>query len=533
MSVTLTSQPAPLSFVRNHNAFRFAVSAAASQGSTARYSLFVSSSFPSGGTVTISLNGRSLTFTRRDVIISPSPFAWTSVDELRQLLASNFYLADLFSVADPDPSDSDSSFYLVARQPGLIQLSFSSSASRTFFRLVQADPGADPQTLPNYSILARFLVDGFQPTPWLSFFPSGGSLSIPTDILAGFFPAPDLPAPGSDFALQLLSASILSYRLQWCESYGDSPLARLVSTSPSLLALPGELAQASADSNLPDWNDLDPSRPISSNGRFWLRVIGEDTRSSLDIPLHSPHFLYLFALDSAQPASASLSVNPQVRFSLSDGSSLSLNLPALSLANGALYRLPVGPDVILPLLPDSSPSPLYYSIHLFHPNGTCAFRRSYHPVPSHFFRHTLLLQNKYGLLSAFSPMSVAAATVVEGDKYRLQHRLGFSISSASQLFTATSQMLRRSEAAALSASLAAPHAFARVGSQWLPIAIVPDSFTAFDESQDLVQLSFSFYFVLNQLDNLAVPLSDNTSHAILLTEDGFALTQENNAPLSV
>ena len=205
----------------------------------------------------------------------------------------------------------------------------------------------------------------------------------------------------------------------------------------------------------------------------------------------------------------------------------------IHLANGTLYRLPVGPDVILPLLPDSSLSPLYYSIHLFHPDGTCAFRRSYHPVPSHFFRHTLLLQNKYGLLSAFSPMSVAAATVVEGDKYRLQHRLGFSISSASQLFTATSQMLRRSEAAALSASLAAPHAFARVGSQWLPIAIVPDSFTAFDESQDLVQLSFSFYFVLDQLDNLAVPLSDNISHAILLTEDGFALTQENNAPLSI
>lgn len=517
MSITLESIPQSPNFLGNKPEFRLRC-ANASGGTTARFGILLTNLFPVGKAITVTIGQQQLRFAKTSFVLDVN-YGWVTTSELRDAIANNYYLADLITVEDAPASDTSASFYIVGRSVGQLGLAVTADTSTGIS--ISGQDGTDPAAPLNYSAVVRFETSQGD-TPWVRLSPSAGLVSISAEMLRSMVPAPTLP-PVSEVLEPQPLPDLISARLRYAEAFGSSPLVQKLRTTPSVQFFPGALTEPFSEQLLPDWFDENPAIPLASDSHFVLRVIGEDSGASFSLPRQARRHLNLFSLNTAEDRTATYQVQMAVSAHLSSDERQTTT-HTFTLANGVLYRLPISP-AILGIAPDVR----CYDLSLYNPNGTLAFSQTYflnsRPTANHF-----LLQDRYGLLSAFTSVKVVRSASFEADQVSVNGRLLSDIAARTEAFSATLPPLSRSEASRLALAIGGQYAYILSNDQWQRIVIEPTSVVYRDADTNIYNVTFNFAFAKNQVSNIASVNTSQFSPAVvdnaILTDDGRVLTTE-------
>lgn len=351
-------------------------------------------------------------------------------------------------------------------------------------------------TLENYAIAARVkvwvnnnnAVSEYQSEVMVLHPDSLGYVRIPLDLLNGFAPQPDLP-DGQTFSL--LTNAVLKYQVQYAQMHGSpTPTVRTWHSDSIRFAVIGEVAERYARLNMPDWNS-GMVRPIAnSNNLFW--IIGEDTEKTVSVRRSQSSYLYgLWYRDSG--SASTLTVTETVVITSASGTTS--NTYSLSATNGSVYRLDVSPKAV------GAENALYYTVTVIASGGK--WSRTYILAPDGYNDRYLLLQNKYGVLIPWVCPELKRELVLEAETVKVGRLHYADQTDAYEKYTAMMPMMTHADAERLARCLGQRYHYIKSGYAWLRIVVEPESYTVRDDSESMVQVSFSFRYTENQQENMS------------------------------
>lgn len=521
--IEIVQQPRYVSFAGDRGRYGVACSDISTGGSVAHYGISVQdSAFAVGKSITVTLNGMPLVFTRCNSGEATGPYEWDTVARLREVLGENLYISDLFTTERSEVSYVN--FWLVARGVGAIDIAFTSDATPPGFNCY-AEPGEDASRKANYNVQACFDFGGTR-SQWLHYTPHGDSVVIGTDLLKGYFGEPGLPGRGEGYGAREQTDALLRYRLSIYEAYGVIPVAGLHTVGGWRLLMRGETVEKYALEGVPDWKDEHQGAQIGG-GR--LRVIGSDTRKKCEVRRNQAEYIYLFWGDESGTAEAK-TVTGVLRQWMADGTESETALPELSIAGNKVYRVAVGPSAV-----GVASGAAGYEIELRY-NDRAVWRREWEVMPSYYYEHQLLLMDRYGLMRTWMAQYVKRSVAFEADEVLNEGRRLYDVTDRVEEFTAVGAKMRVEEAQRMAQSYGGDFAYIWANGQWCRISVKPGSVTVEDEGGGMAQVTLEFVFMANKRNNIGrveVQQRGNVVDGALLTEDGFYIMTENGEFITI
>lgn len=315
---------------------------------------------------------------------------------------------------------------------------------------------------------------------------SDNCISINTDVLRSLFPQPDIPPIDTSVnTWSVLTNAMLKYRLCFGEMWGeDIPLMQNWQSHDWKFGFCGEEAERFAQVDLADWAWLD-SQINGDPGIFW--IIGEDHGKTVRVRRSQAEYLYGFWYDSSSATSTTRTVVLTV-----SGNGVSQTVVKQAL-NGTVYRIPVGPLAL------GATSELSYEVAI--KCGDHHWQRTFVVIPDAFEQKEFVLQNKYGFLQSVVVPEVKRVVTTEADELSIERRRYLNV-TPSEEYVARASSLSKAEARRIAQCLEGKYHYMKNGEAWLRISIEADSFTIFDDAEDLVRLEWKFRFVENQAENV-------------------------------
>ena len=528
--VTLELQPRYVTFAGDRGKYGMVCSGLSRGGRAAKYGIGVHDPFFEYGKVfAMTLNGMTLTFTRvseaEQATDGQEAYQWDSVTQLRQRMAANLYISELFDFGGIAPGEQNLNFWLLAKKKGKLDVSLWSDAV-AYGYTIQETTGVDEVALENYNIQTAFVLADGTKSQWLHYMPVGDRVTIGTDLLKGYFGEPVLPGRGESYAAREQVDALLKYQLRYYECYGAVPMAYGQNFGDWKLLLRGETVEKYALEGVPDWRDEHQGAQIGG-GR--MRVIGSDTRKKCEVRRNQAEYIYLFWGDESGEAEAK-TVTGVVRQWFADGSETETALPELSIAGNKVYRVAVGPSAV-----GVESAAAGYEIELSY-NDRVVWRREWEVMPSFYYEHQFLLMDRYGLLRTWMAQYVTRSVAFEADEVLNEGRRYYDVTDRAEEFTAVGAKMRIEEAQRIAQSYGSEWSYIWANRQWCRVAIKPGSVTVEDEGNGMAQVTLEFVFVANKRNNIGrveVQQRGNVVDGGLLTEDGFYIMAENGEFITI
>lgn len=520
MSINITRTPQPIAFAGCTNVFEVTSSGHTTAGtqSLLRFSIDLAEATP-GDKVFLSIDSITITYLY-DSSTSPvddpaigSAYRFTTALQLFNAIFSSYYLSGFTILANT--ASGNIAVEIRSNQPNGARVDITSQGN--IIRQPISTSGSAPKALPNYRVAARYLVNDAIYTPWIFFTPVGDITTIDTSILSPYLPAPSIPSQVDTFQLYQLPSPYITCALQVAEYYGDSPVFQQQLQTDHFRLLPGELAQAHADSLFPDWHDAQPYQSILARPV----VIGSHNASSS--PLYLSQVDYLYIASFSEPATLTATIH---LFSSSPEPLIYTH--TLAIPSGTIQALPINP-----LLMGAADIHRTILLTIADASGTVIYTHTYAIQPSSPRTPQLYIADKYGLLRSFIPATMQRNVSFQADTLTLRQSRTQAVTSRLATLTLTSQPLPPHQADALADSLAFDRAYLHAGSSLYPVHVSPATFEPSTTARNLSSVVFDIFVQSRQLHPIPYALPATVPSPIpdfaLLTELGEALATESGS----
>ena len=523
--VTLEQEPRYVGFAGDRGRYGMVCSNLSYGGRAARYGVGISNeNFRLGQTLYVELNGMTLPYRRVLSVEWMSVYEWDTVERLKQLLAENLYIGELFTVDAPESADLVS-FWLTAKHVGEMDMRVWSDADAGGCWIATI-AGVNATTRENYTIQTAYELGDGRRSPWLHYTPVGDRVTIGTELLKSYYGVPVLPGRGESYGAREQGDALLTYRLRYYECYGAVPIAYGQNTGAWKVLLRGETVEKYALEGVPDWRDEHQGAQVGG-GR--IRVLGSDTRKKCEVRRNQAEYIYLFWGDESGTAEAK-TVTGVLRQWFPDGTESETALPELSIAGNRVYRVAVGPSAV-----GVASGAAGYEIELRY-NDRAVWRREWEVMPSFYYEHQLLLMDRYGLMRTWMAQYVKRSVAFEADEVLNEGRRLYDVTDRVEEFVAVGAKMRTEEAQRMAQSYGGDFAYIWANGQWCRISIKPGSVTVEDEGGGMAQVELDFVFVANKRNNIGrveVQQRGGVVDGGLLTENGFYIMTENGEIITI
>ena len=504
MSVTLTNEPFAFGWAKNNNSYRLTCNNVASIGSACNYRFVFAGSLPSNGKhIVLCVDGNEIVFTFGN---NGGSYDIPSLNQIGYKMARCFYVTELFSATSNTAVATGTKYLnLSGLTAGFhdVQIYTTDADGRRdggeedLVTVQVASPGSDTRLKENYAVntIIEVVVNNNNVVTThkgnFNFYPNeDGIVDIPLDIVGSLVPQPDIPSTSED-DVALLTNALVKYRISYGEMWGEVPQVQNMTTGEWKYAIAGEVAERFSRLNLPDWKAGNTSQIINGGNILW--VIGEDTATTIRTATSKQEFLYILLYNSSFSIGASRSVYMDIYTPNNNGAEVLSETKTISIANGNVYRIPVGPAVI-------GVDGGYYRIVLR--SATSNWSRIYIVEDGCEDAVNVLLQNKYGFLQSYQFHDVKREISKESEEYVVGKRRYIGAKDVAETYKLRSRLMSVDESKRLASCLPQQYHYIQCNSGWIRATLEDGSFVVRNDEDGMVTVELSMRFVDNQVENM-------------------------------
>jgi len=506
MSATIIESPLFLDFTNNAIKFRLSGTPTAVIGNKA-VSKYKISTFPRANyNITVKYGTKQFLFYIRNTTTAQNEpyeiylYSTTAQKkaELIKKIAQNYYIEKDYSVTVSDTLEITFS----ARQNGGEDVVLQTNDSAANITLLSQTTGIAKTEKAGYKLFAKLEVtrltagSGTVQTPEiLLHLDTNNKASLPLTLLRSYFSGVDTPMMSQKFAAYLLKYVMIKYRLVYSD-YFDG-LVQVLKYSEEKYLLNGKISEQSRGHSIPDW-----SCPMGEGKNLYAferpRSYGSSSGLTLKSYTDCPQYAYFMFFNNKVPNNTTSQLQFSINIRNEDGSTKSgINPGTLTLTNYSIVRVPLSVKALS--LTNHSTQILTYTVRAYHLSKTTeVWTRTFLMQEKPFFAKEFLLQNKYGVLESFFVENEMIEKTVDGEQVIYDNKTEIDVQDISTTFTARTGNKSEFEMKLLGEALENKHHYKIVNNTLLPITILPDTLTIFDEGEELQSAEFQYVFKISE-----------------------------------
>ena len=422
--------------------------------------------------------------------------------ELIKKIAENYYISKDFEVSISE----DLEMIFTSRTLGAPNVTLSTTDPQAILTNVSHVAGIEKIDKKNYKVFARFEITRYvNGTVQQSFTPeilltpdTDNKVFLYLNILRPYFSQIDIPLIDELFGGTVLQYATLKYRLIFSDYFDDK--VQVLKYSDYAFVVAGKLSEMQRSLNLPDW-------ATQMNGNNKLSHLptpinyGCDTDLTVKTFAQMPQYVYFMLFNINKNGNYSSQLAFRVDILNSDGSRIDdIELPTLEVSNYNIIRVAVSCGALR--LDEYSSDILSYTVRAFYPaTRQQQWKRTFILKEKPYHAKTFLLQNRYGVLETFSIDHEAKEKTVEGEQIKKNTNIEIDISDISEIYTARTGYKSPAEMKLLAEALESSLNFKIENREIIPITILPNTLSIYDEAEDLQNAEFQYKY--NIAENIA------------------------------
>jgi len=425
-------------------------------------------------------------------------------DELIKKIAQNYYISKDYAVTVSDTLE----ITFTARQNGGANVSMQTDDSSANIQHVSQTTGIARTEKTGYKLFAKLEVTRFAPSTTTMQTPeillhvdNSNRASLPLALLRSYFQGVDLPGLTQRLAAYPLKYAMIKCRLVYSDYFDGT--VQMIKRSDERYLVNGKVSESHRGLNVADW-----SCPMGGNNilRNFVRPRSYGSPSGLTVKSYRDLVQYAYFMLFSSSSTSALISQLQVRIDIlnEDGSEINnINPGALSLSNFTIYRVPLSVKALS--LQNHSTQILSYTVRIYHTSAPSAvWTRTFVLQEKTYDAKEFLLQNKYGVLESFFIENEMVEKTVDGEKVTCDGKIETDIQDVFTTYTARTGNKSDVEMKLLGEALENKFNYKIVDGALIPITILPDTLTIFDEGEDLQAAEFQ-YSLKNPNGTLANP----------------------------
>ncbi|MCL2436103.1 MAG: hypothetical protein FWD09_08235 [Lentimicrobiaceae bacterium] len=434
-------------------------------------------------------------------------------NELLKKIGQNYYVAKYYSVTVLNTLE----IRFTSRQNGGENVTLQTNDSAANIQFLSQTTGIEKVDKVGYKLFAKLEVTHCAAgitktvhTPEILLHVSANNrASLPLALLRSYFQEVDTPSLSQKLAVYKLKYAMIKCCLVYSDYFEDT--VQMIKFSNEYHLVNGKLSEAHRAANLPDWNcPMGGSNKLSSFAR--PRSYGSPSaltvKSYMDLPQYA--YFMLFNPNASTASTSTLQVRIDIR-NENGTTKNNINPGALVITNFSIVRIPLSVKVLS--LENHSTQILHYTVRIYHTAAPAAvWTRTFVLQEKPFYAKEFLLQNKYGVLESFFIENEMVEKTVDGEKVTSDGKVEIDVQDIFTTFTARTGYKSDFEMKLLSEALENRFHYKIVNGSLLPITILPDTLTIFDEGEDLQSAEFQYTFKIpdRSLPSPTVNMSSGT-----------------------
>ena len=313
--------------------------------------------------------------------------------------------------------------------------------------------------------------------------------SLPLALLRAYFQGVDTPLLSQKLAAYTLKYAMIRCTLTYSDYFDDT--VQVINSTYEYYLANGKVSEAHRAVNQADWNcPMGGSNKLSYfvRPRSYGSPSGLTVKSYTDLPQYAYFMLFNYNGSAATPLQVRIDIRNE------DGSTVSnINPGALQISNLSIVRVPLSVNALS--LENHSTQILSYTVRLYHsatPNAV--WTRTFVLQEKPFYAKEFLLQNKYGVLESFFIENEMIEKTVDGEKVTCEGKVEIDVQDVFTTFSARTGNKSDFEMKLLGEAMENKFHYKIVNGSLVPITILPDTLTIFDEGEDLQSAEFQYTF---------------------------------------
>jgi len=415
-------------------------------------------------------------------------------NELLKKIGQNYYVAKDYSVTVSNTFE----IRFISRLNGGENVTLQTNDSAANIQLLSQITGIARTEKTGYKLFAKMEVTLFAPSTTTVQTPeillhvgADNRASLPLALLRSYFQGVDTPTLSQKLAVYTLKYAMIKCCLVYSDYFDET--MQMIKFSNDCYLVNGKLSEGHRAVNLPDWDcPMGGSNKLSSFAR--PRSYGSPSALTVNSYTDLPQYAYFMFFDPN--ASTTYKSTLQVRIDIrnENGTTKSnINPGALLIPNFSIVRIPLSVKALS--LENHSTQILHYTVRIYHSDTSSAiWTRTFVLQEKPFHAKEFLLQNKYGVLESFFVENEKAEKTVEGEKVACNNNTEFDVHAIFVPFLARTGNKSNSEMKLLGEAMENRFHYKIVNGSLLPITILPDTLTIFDEGEDLQSAEFQYTF---------------------------------------
>jgi hypothetical protein len=415
-------------------------------------------------------------------------------NELIKKIGQNYYIAKYYSVTVLNTLE----IRFTARQNGGENVALLTNDSAANIQFLSQITGIARTEKAGYKLFAKMEVTRFSPSTTTVQTPeillhvgADGKASLPLALLRSYFQGVDTPG----LSQKLAAYTLKNVMIKCCLVYSDyfDGTVQLINFSNDYYLANGKISEAHRALNQPDWNC-----PMGGSNtlRAFVRPRSYGSSSGLTVKSYTdlPQYAYFMFFNNNAAAGSTSALQVRIDILNEDGSKKnSINPGALTITNFSIVRVPLSVKALS--LQNHSTQILSYTVRVYHASYPSAvWARTFVLQEKPFYAKEFLLQNKYGVLESFFIENEMIEKTVDGEKVTRDDKIEIDVQDIFTTFFARTGNKSDFEMKLLSEALENKFHYKIVNGSLIPITILPDTLTIFDEEEDLQSAEFQYTF---------------------------------------
>lgn len=415
-------------------------------------------------------------------------------NELIKKIAQNYYIEKDYVVTVSDTLE----IVFTARQNGGEKVTLNTSDDAANIQLVSQTTGIAKTEKEGYKLFAKLEVTRFAINSTKLYTPeillhidTNNRASLPLSMLRSYFQSVDAPGLSQKFAAYSLKNAMFRCRLIFSD-YFDG-VVQMLKYSADYYFVNGKISEAHRVLNLPDWNcPMGDDKKLNNFAR--PRSYGSPSGLTLKSYHEFPQYAYFMFFNVNAASNATSSLQFRVNILNENGSAKNnINPGTLTFSNYSIVRVPLSVNALS--LQTHSTQIISYTVRVYHSDAPSAvWTRTFVLQQKPFHAKEFLLQNRYGVLESFFIDHEMTEKSIDGEKVTCEGKIEIDVHDISTTFTARTGNKSDFEMKLLAEALENRHHYKVVNNALIPITILPDSLTIFDEGEDLQSAEFQYSF---------------------------------------
>ncbi|MDL2309460.1 hypothetical protein LJC68_09425 [Bacteroidales bacterium OttesenSCG-928-B11] len=435
-------------------------------------------------------------------------------EELVVKIAGNYEMGKDFQITISDSLE----ITFAALDFGGENVSLSSSDPQASFSRIRLTEGIARSFKNGYKIFAfleitRYAngsVQQLKTPPMLLSLDNTNKAVLPLTLLRSYFSQVDIPVIDEAFRAYILQYAIIKYALSYSD-YHDGKV-QLVKRFGYRYVTAGQLGEQCKSLNIPDWITPVNGALKFSNDRHPLNY-GCDSGLTVKSFRELGQFVYFMLFYGNGDGNYSQELQVRIEILNEDGTTVNdIDPGSVSMTNFNIIRIPLSFSSLS--LSDYSDNILSYTVRVYPTDAEQrVWKRTFIMQEKPYHSHTFLLQNKYGVLESFFTDRESKEKTVEGEVVKKNGLNEIDITDTSITYIAQTGYKASHELKLLEEAVGNSFNFKIVNGKAIPITILPDTFTIFDETEELQNCQFQYMFNIATSDT-----GERTNTGTVITE---------------